>query len=182
VVVGHQRLVQDQLRDRHRRSGVGNQQRVGRDRCGRTQVPAQEGADYADLKPMTDEPTTGAPSGPTGPDSGVADALRTAVERTMRATAGSAQTTRDRAGELVDEVVRRGRDARDELARRGQEAGVELARRGQEATGEIGRRVETLERRLAELEGRLIPADAPTSGEVQVDPFVKDDTDPEVEP
>ena len=88
-------------------------------------------------------------------ESGVADAVRAAVERTMRATAGSAASTRGRAGELVDEVVRRGRDARDELARRGQEAGVELARRGQEATGEVGRRLELLERRLAELEGRL---------------------------
>jgi polyhydroxyalkanoate synthesis regulator phasin len=130
---------------------------------------------------MTDEPTTGAPGDPGRPDSGVADALRTAVERTMRATAGSAQTTRDRAGELVDEVVRRGRDARDELARRGQEAGVELARRGQEATGEIGRRVETLERRLAELEGRLIPEDAAQPGQAEVDPSATDDTEPEVE-
>jgi polyhydroxyalkanoate synthesis regulator phasin len=105
---------------------------------------------------MSDDSNTGADTG----ESGVADALRTAVERTMRATAGSAQSTRDRAGDLMDEVVRRGRDARDELARRGQEAGIELARRGQEATGEIGRRVEVLERRLAELEGRLIPEDA----------------------
>jgi polyhydroxyalkanoate synthesis regulator phasin len=88
-------------------------------------------------------------------DRGVADALRTAVERTMRATAGSAAGSRERAGELVDEVVRRGREARDELARRGQEAGAGLARRGQEATGEVGRRMELLERRLAELEQRL---------------------------
>jgi len=110
---------------------------------------------------------------PAGPgeapsDSGVADAVRTAVERTMKATAGSAASTRDRAGELVDEVVRRGRDAREELTRRGQEAGVELARRGQEATGEVGRRLEVLERRLAELEGRLSSAeteDAPPAGE-----------------
>ncbi len=131
---------------------------------------------------MTDEPTPGSESDAPGPDSGVADALRNAVERTMRATAGSAQTTRDRAGELVDEVVRRGQEARDELTRRGQEAGVGLARRGQEATGEIGRRVEMLERRLAELEGRLIPADAAAPPEPQVDPSVKDDTDPEVEP
>jgi polyhydroxyalkanoate synthesis regulator phasin len=86
---------------------------------------------------------------------GVADSLRTAVERTMRATAGSASSTAERAGELVDDVVRRGREARDELARRGQEAGAELARRGQEATGEVGRRLELLERRLAELEQRL---------------------------
>jgi polyhydroxyalkanoate synthesis regulator phasin len=120
---------------------------------------------------MTDETPTDSPDSSRRPDAAVAEALRTAVERTMRATAGSAQNTRDRAGELVDEVVRRGRDARDELARRGQEAGVGLARRGQEATGEISRRVETLERRLAELEGRLIPADP-----------VEDDTNPEVDP
>jgi len=100
-------------------------------------------------------------------DSGVAESVRVAVQRTMRATAGSAATSRDRATELVDEVVRRGRDARDELARlgqeagaeltrRGQEAGVELVRRGQDATGEVGRRIELLEQRLAELEGRLV--------------------------
>ena len=73
----------------------------------------------------------------------------------MRATAGSAAITRERAGELVDEVVRRGRDARDELRAAARRPGVELARRGQEATGEVGRRLELLERRLAELEGRL---------------------------
>ncbi len=95
------------------------------------------------------------PKPPAGSEPGVADALRAAVERTMRATAGSAASTRERAGELVDEVARRGRDARDELSRRGQEAGAELARRGQEATGEVGKRLELLERRLAELEGRL---------------------------
>jgi polyhydroxyalkanoate synthesis regulator phasin len=102
----------------------------------------------------------------TAADSGVADSVRAAVERTMRATAGSAASTRGRAAELVDEVVRRGRDARHELARRGQEAGAELtrrgqdagaglARRGQEATGEVGKRLEALERRLAELESSL---------------------------
>jgi len=88
-------------------------------------------------------------------DSGVADSVRAAVERTMRATAGSAASTRGRAAELVDEVVRRGRGARDEVARRGQEAGAELARRGQEATGEVGKRLESLERRLGELEASL---------------------------
>jgi polyhydroxyalkanoate synthesis regulator phasin len=102
-------------------------------------------------EPQPSDPGPGEPP----QEGGVADSVRTAVERTMRATAGSAAGTRERAGELVDEVVRRGRDARDELARRGQEAGAGLARRGQEATGEVGRRLETLERRLAELEGRL---------------------------
>ena len=96
-------------------------------------------------------------------DSGVADKLRSAIERTMRATAGSAASSRERATELVDEVVRRGVEARDELARRGQEAGVELARRGQEATGEVSKRVEMLEARLAELEARL-EAESPPDG------------------
>jgi polyhydroxyalkanoate synthesis regulator phasin len=101
-------------------------------------------------------------------DPGIPDAVRTAVERTMRATAGSAASTGGRAAELVDEVVRRSREARDELSRRGHEAGAEISRRGQEAgaglirrgqeaTGEVGRRLEALERRLAELEGRLNP-------------------------
>ncbi len=103
---------------------------------------------------------------PSPSESGVTDSVRAAVERTMRATAGSAASTRGRAAELVDEVVRRGRDARDELARRSQEAGAELSRRGQEAgaglarrgqdaTGEVGRRLEALERRLGELEANL---------------------------
>jgi polyhydroxyalkanoate synthesis regulator phasin len=111
-------------------------------------------------------------------DASVAEAVRTAVERTMRATAGSAAHTRERAGELVDDVVRRGREARDELARRGQEAGAELARRGQEATGEVGRRLETVETRLAELERRLgAEAADPVEGEAAPTPT----PNPEVE-
>lgn len=90
-----------------------------------------------------------------GGQANVTDAVRTAVERTMRATMRPAAGTRERAGDLLDEVVRRGREARSELARRGQEAGAGLARRGHEATGEVGKRLEQLERRLVELEGRL---------------------------
>jgi polyhydroxyalkanoate synthesis regulator phasin len=92
---------------------------------------------------------------------GVAEKLRSAIERTMRATAGSAAGSRERASELVDEVVRRGLEARDELTRRSQEAGLGLARRGQEATGEVGRRLEVLEARLAELEARLDQGTSP---------------------
>ena len=93
---------------------------------------------------------------PSAADSGVTDSVRAAVERTMRATAGSAASTRGRAAELVDERASgAAATPRDELARRGQEAGAELARRGQEATGEVGRRLEALERRLAELESSL---------------------------
>ena len=123
-----------------------------------------------------DEPTRADSQAPA--EGGVGDAVRTAVERTMRATAGSAANTRERAGELVDDVVRRGREARDELARRGQEAGAELARRGQEATGEMGRRLEQLEHRLAELEQRLGAEDGP---EVETQPAGGPDANPEVE-
>jgi polyhydroxyalkanoate synthesis regulator phasin len=103
--------------------------------------------------------------------------VRTAVERTMRATAGSAATTRDRAADLVDEVARLGLEARDAIAKRGQEAGVELARRGQEATGEVGRRLESLERRLAELEERL----GDSRAEVDPEAPTTSDTNPKAE-
>jgi polyhydroxyalkanoate synthesis regulator phasin len=112
-----------------------------------------------DLSEKPNEPDEPARDAPELADGGVAEALRAAVERTMRSSAGSAAGTRERAAELVDEVVRRGRDARDELARRGQEAGAELARRGQEATTEVGKRLEQLETRLAELERALASAE-----------------------
>lgn len=86
------------------------------------------------------------------PDRGVADALREAVERTMQATGPAAAQTRERAGELLDEVARLGQEARRELARRSQDAREGLARRGLEAGAEVGRRLEVLERRLATLE------------------------------
>jgi polyhydroxyalkanoate synthesis regulator phasin len=126
---------------------------------------------------MSEPPPTPRDRDETPPEGGVADALRAAVERTMRATAGSAATTRERAAELVDEVARRGRDARDELARRGQEAGAELARRGQEATGEVGRRLEVLERRLGELEQRLGEPEV----EVEEEQGPRRDPDPKAE-
>jgi hypothetical protein len=45
------------------------------------------------------------------------EALRSAIERTFEATAGSAAGTRDRAVELLDEVAKRGRDVRDQLGK-----------------------------------------------------------------
>lgn len=45
------------------------------------------------------------------------EALRTAIERTFEATAGTAASTRDRAVELLDEVAKRGRDVRSQLGR-----------------------------------------------------------------
>ena len=86
---------------------------------------------------------------------GVADALRDAIERTLQATAPAAAQTRDRAGGLLDEVTRRGQEARAELARRGQEAREGLARRGQEAGIDLARRLESLDARLAAIEELL---------------------------
>ena len=95
------------------------------------------------------------------PERRVAETLRSAIERTMRATAGSAAGSRERAAELLDEVVRRGPRRATSSTRRGQEAGVELARRGQEATGEVGAPARARSSaRLAELEARLEPRTA----------------------
>jgi hypothetical protein len=45
------------------------------------------------------------------------EALRSAIERTFEATAGSAASTRDRAVELLDEVAKRSRDVRAQLGK-----------------------------------------------------------------
>jgi hypothetical protein len=87
-------------------------------------------------------------SGTSG-DRGVAEALRAAIDRTLSvagkpARAGSAALRPERATQLLDEVARRGREARDELARRGVDAREELAAR-----------LEALERRLGALEDAL---------------------------
>jgi polyhydroxyalkanoate synthesis regulator phasin len=93
-------------------------------------------------------------------DASVAEKLRTAIESTLSAAgrparAGTTALTGERATQLLDEVAKRGRDARDELARRGQDAGAELARRGHDAAEEMAQRLEALERRLATLEDSL---------------------------
>ena len=106
-----------------------------------------------------------APEGTPGEDAAaperVGDALRTAVERTLAVTAGSATETRQRAQGLLDDVVRRGQVAREEVTRRGESATARLAEAiGElrtadgEELGELRERLETLERRLAALEAR----------------------------
>jgi polyhydroxyalkanoate synthesis regulator phasin len=49
---------------------------------------------------------------------GPSDALRDAIERTFEATAGTAAETRARAADLLDEVVRRSREAGEASAAR----------------------------------------------------------------
>ena len=103
---------------------------------------------------------------PLADEGGVTEALRAAIERTLSATAPAAGHTRERAGEIVDELSKRSQDAREDLARRGQGAGAELARLGQEAretlsrrgleaTGELRGQLDSLERRLESIEDLL---------------------------
>ena len=90
------------------------------------------------------------------PAAGVTDALRAAIDRTLsvagqRARAGSAALPVERTTQLLDELARRGRDARDELARRGQRAGAALGGGGGDLEALAGR-LDAVERRLAALE------------------------------
>jgi polyhydroxyalkanoate synthesis regulator phasin len=105
---------------------------------------------------------------PAGKDEGggASDALRSAIERTFAATADSAAETRERAGDLLDDVARRGQEARDEVSRRGQEAREEVARRGQEARDEVTRRGQGITDRVSSLVGRLRPDTADLQREV----------------
>jgi polyhydroxyalkanoate synthesis regulator phasin len=88
-------------------------------------------------------------SGDTDPER-PGDALRSAVERTLAATAGSAAETRQRARDLLDEVARRGEAARDELTRRGEAARDEVTRRGEAARDEVQRVGEEASTRVSE--------------------------------
>jgi polyhydroxyalkanoate synthesis regulator phasin len=77
------------------------------------------------------------------------DALRGAVERTMQATMGQAQLTRERAQEIVDELAGTAGRVRDALEELRPVAGDDL--KGLRA------RLDALERRVAELEARRPP-------------------------
>ncbi len=78
----------------------------------------------------------------------LSEKLRTAIERTLAATAataGSAAENTGRGRDLLDEVSKRGSD----IARRSQEAREDLARRGSEArevsSGAVARLVDAIE-------------------------------------
>jgi polyhydroxyalkanoate synthesis regulator phasin len=86
---------------------------------------------------------------------GVPDGLRTAIERTFAATAEGAAETRERAGAALDEVTRRGRDARESsrgAAGKVIEAieGMRLATRDE--VRELSAQVEALSKRIEKLE------------------------------
>ena len=124
------------------------------------------------------------PSGDEAEASGaeaVGDALRSAVERTLAATAGSATETRDRAQGLLDDVVRRGQSARERVARRGEEASNRLA----EAIGELraadGEDLETLSGRLDAVEDRLRSLEGKLGGQPAESRSDETNSNPQVE-
>ena len=87
-----------------------------------------------------------------GEAGGISESLRHAIESTYAATVGSAGEGRERVAELLDDVTRRGREAREQVVRRGQEAREQVVRRGQEARHEVVRRGQE---GAAEVVGRL---------------------------
>jgi polyhydroxyalkanoate synthesis regulator phasin len=78
------------------------------------------------------------------------EGLREAVERTYAATAGSAADTRERAAELLDEVIRRGAEAADAVEGASRDA-------AESAVRNLRRELKSIERRLESMEKKLNP-------------------------
>ena len=103
---------------------------------------------------------------PTPGERSLQEAVRAAVERTL-----AVAQQRGRAGELLDDVARRGQEARANVTRRGHEArdvSASLTSRVVDAIGELrlasaedvralSRRIDEIERRVAALEDRPEP-------------------------
>ena len=113
------------------------------------------------------EPQSDGPDDPDGPKvsagsgaEAVGDALRSAVEKTLAATADSATGTRDRAQGLLDDVVRRGQSAREQMTKRGEGATNRLADAIADLRAADGADLEQLAERLGEVEARLRAVEA----------------------
>ena len=111
----------------------------------------------------------------------VGEALRSAVEKTLAATAESATGTRERAQELLDDVVRRGQSAREEVAKRRETATARLAdaigelrTADRESLDRIDERLAAIERRIAALEAGQPSASNPLP-EVESSPLEPDE-------
>lgn len=85
------------------------------------------------------------------------DAVREAVDRTVQATVGSAQFTRERAQEAVDEVVR-GAETRAGAVRQAVRGALEERRPAtQEDIRDLVKELRGISRRLGAIEDRLPP-------------------------
>jgi polyhydroxyalkanoate synthesis regulator phasin len=89
------------------------------------------------------------------PSQQVPDAVREAVERTIQATVGSAQITRERAQEAVDEIVRGAGAGAETLRERIAEAFDERRPVTNEDLKEIRSELRAIARRLDSIEKRL---------------------------
>ena len=101
-------------------------------------------------------------SGGPSSDRSLQEALRAAVERTLAATAGSASQTRGRAQELLDDVAKRGQEAREASASVTTRV-VDAIQEMRLASGHVralDEQLAAVERRVADLEQRL--SDAPS--------------------
>lgn len=100
--------------------------------------------------------------------SGISDALKLAVDKTYAATAGPIGERRERASELLDDVVRRGERARDDVVRRGERARDVVSERveglrediqrvvpGREDLHRVEQELQAIGKRLEELEASL---------------------------
>jgi polyhydroxyalkanoate synthesis regulator phasin len=86
---------------------------------------------------------------------GLPEGLRSAVEKTIAATADTAAETAERAQVLLDEVARRGQEAREEVAKRGQRTREGLSRvrfTSSDEVKELNARLAGIEERLARIE------------------------------
>jgi polyhydroxyalkanoate synthesis regulator phasin len=99
---------------------------------------------------------------------GMPDSLRTAIERTFAATAEGAAGTRERAGDVLDDVARRGREAREAVAGRAQDAressagaaarvieaieGMRMA--SHDEVRELSKQIDVLSKRVEKLEAK----------------------------
>jgi polyhydroxyalkanoate synthesis regulator phasin len=88
------------------------------------------------------------------------DAVREAVERTIQATVGSAQQTRGRAQDAMDEIVRGAEAGAESVRARVRDAIVSGRPATYEELRELQKEVRALGRRLAAIEERL-PAPKP---------------------
>ena len=89
------------------------------------------------------------------PSQQVPDAVREAVERTIQATVGSAQMTRERAQEAVDEIVRGAGAGAESLRERIAEAFEERRPVTNDDLKEIRSELRAISRRLDAIEQRL---------------------------
>jgi hypothetical protein len=149
-VVQHQRLVEQRLRDRERAMRVARREHALGDGRGRAQVDGRgwvvgrhgAGTIVWGARAMARRRTT---------SKDLSDAVRDAVDRTVQATLGSAQQTRDRAQQAADELV----DTVEDMFR-GAEAGLARTRPvTQNDLAELRGELRAIARRLDAIEDRL---------------------------